>query len=164
MRMREVLLWPDTFNNFWHPETGRAAVEVLEAAGYRVRLPGRMLCCGRPLYDYGMLDLARRQLRRIMDALGPDIHAGTPIVGLEPSRVATFRDELPALFPDDERARRLAEGFRTLGEFLGREAGSFELPRMNRRAVVHGHCHHKAVVGFDADREILERSGSTTRS
>jgi Fe-S oxidoreductase len=155
----EVILWPDTFNNFWHPETGRAAVEVLEAAGYRVRLPDRMLCCGRPLYDYGMLDLARRQLRQIMSALGPDIDAGTPIVGLEPSCAATFRDELVEMFPDDDRARSLSERFYLLSEFLAQEAEHLDLPRLNRRAVVHGHCHQKAVMGLEADREILDRLG-----
>ena len=155
----EVILWPDTFNNFWHPETGRAAVEVLEAAGYRVRLPDRMLCCGRPLYDYGMLDLARRQLRQILGALGPAIDAGTPIVGLEPSCAATFRDELVEMFPDDEKAQRLSEQFYLLGEFLAQEAQRFDLPRLNRRAVVHGHCHQKAVMGLEADREILDRLG-----
>ena len=101
-----VLLWPDTFNNFFHPEVARAAVEVLEAAGFDVELPPRILCCGRPLYDYGMLDLAERQLRQIVDTLRDDIRAGVPLVGLEPSCVAAFRDELPQ--PDAARRRRAA--------------------------------------------------------
>src|SRR5690606_12947265 len=77
-----VLLWPDTFNNHFHPETALAAAEVLEAAGHRVVLPRRALCCGRPLYDFGMLDLARRLLLRTLEALRPEIEAGIPMVCL----------------------------------------------------------------------------------
>jgi Fe-S oxidoreductase len=152
-----VLLWPDTFTNFFHPEIGRAAVEVLEAAGARVAIPRRALCCGRPLYDFGMLDLARRQLRQILDALQPEIEAGVPIVGLEPSCVAVFRDELLNLFPDDERARRLSAQTFTLAEFLVQRG--WEPPRLEGTAVVHGHCHQHAVMGMNADRLLLDRLG-----
>jgi ferredoxin len=96
---RRVIIWPDTFNNFFRPDVGRAAVEVLEGAGFRPVLPEAMLCCGRPLYDFGMLTLAKRQLRQILDELRDEIRAGTLIVGLEPSCVATFRGELIELFP-----------------------------------------------------------------
>src|SRR5262249_38162718 len=75
---RPVLLWPDTFNNHFTPETAQAAVEVLEAAGYRVEIPAESLCCGRPLYDYGMLDRAKRYLERVLDRLSPYIALGTP--------------------------------------------------------------------------------------
>jgi FAD/FMN-containing dehydrogenase/Fe-S oxidoreductase len=102
-----VVLWADTFNNYFFPHTAQAAVEVLEAAGRQVFIPAKVLCCGRPLYDYGMLDQARRQLQEILDCLRPAIRAGIPVVGLEPSCVAVFRDELVNLFPDDEDARRL---------------------------------------------------------
>jgi FAD/FMN-containing dehydrogenase/Fe-S oxidoreductase len=152
----EVLLWPDTFTNFFHPEVGQAAVEVLEAAGARVAIPRRVLCCGRPLYDFGMLDLARRQLRQVLDALGPEIEAGVPLVGLEPSCIAVFRDELVNLFPDDERARRLSSQTFTLAEFLVQQG--WEPPRLEGKAVVHGHCHHHAVMGMSADQLLLERS------
>ncbi|HEX6902449.1 MAG TPA: FAD-binding and (Fe-S)-binding domain-containing protein [Thermoanaerobaculia bacterium] len=152
-----VLLWPDTFTNFFHPEIGRAAVEVLEAAGERVAIPRRALCCGRPLYDFGMLDLARRQLRQILDALQPEIEAGLPVVGLEPSCVAVFRDELVNLFPDDERARRLSAQTFTLAEFLVQRG--WEPPRLEGTAVVHGHCHQQAVMGMNADRLLLDRLG-----
>src|SRR6266545_2078376 len=111
---RPVLLWPDTFNNYFHPETAKAAVEVLEAAGFRVELPGTPLCCGRPLYDFGMLTLARRQLRQVLAAVGPRIAEGVPLVGLEPSCLATFRDELANLYPGDEGARRLQQQSHTL--------------------------------------------------
>ena len=94
-----VILWPDTFNNHFHPEIAKAAVEVLEEAGYQVIVPRPSLCCGRPLYDFGMLDTAKRLLRQILDTSRPQIEPGIPIVGLEPSCVAVFRDELTKLFP-----------------------------------------------------------------
>jgi Fe-S oxidoreductase len=78
-----VILWPDTFTNHFHPETAKAAVEVLEAAGYQVEVPAPSLCCGRPLYDYGMLDLAERLLRQILEALRPQIAEGMPVIVLE---------------------------------------------------------------------------------
>jgi FAD/FMN-containing dehydrogenase/Fe-S oxidoreductase len=152
-----VLLWPDTFTNFFQPEIAHAAVEVLEAAGHRVAIPARVLCCGRPLYDFGMLDLARRQLRQILAALKEEIAAGLPMVGLEPSCVAVFRDELVNLFPEDEAARRLSAQTFTLAEFLVQSG--FEPPKTSGRAVVHGHCHHHAVMGMDADRSWLGALG-----
>ena len=103
-----VMLWPDTFNNYFLPDTAKAAVEVLEAAGFRVSIPESILCCGRPLYDFGMLDRAKRLLLKILDTLAPEIEAGIPIVVLEPSCAAVFRDELLNLFPQDERAHKLA--------------------------------------------------------
>jgi Fe-S oxidoreductase len=163
---RDVLLWPDTFNDYFHPEIAEAAVEVLEAAGCRVRLPPAGLCCGRPLYDYGFLDLARRRLAAILQALEPEIVAGTPIVGLVPSCVATFRDELPAMLPGDENARRLAAQVVTLGEYLGGlgddgdgDDDGWRPPRLAGRAVVHGHCHHKAVMGLEPEVELLRATG-----
>jgi Fe-S oxidoreductase len=91
--IQQVMLWPDTFNNYFHPATARAAVEVLEAAGCEVSVPLCDLCCGRPLYDYGFLDTAKRRLRQIIDALRPQIAAGVPVVGLEPSCESVFRAE-----------------------------------------------------------------------
>src|SRR6185312_9148078 len=108
------LLWPDTFNNYFHPRTAQAAVEVLEAAGRRVLIPNQILCCGRPLYDYGMLDRARQYLRKILDVLRPQIRARMTIVGLEPSCVSVFRDELHSLIPDDPDATALRDQTRTL--------------------------------------------------
>jgi FAD/FMN-containing dehydrogenase/Fe-S oxidoreductase len=154
-----VILWPDTFNNYFYPRTARAAVAVLEQAGCQVVIPARPLCCGRPLYDFGMLTLAKRQLRQILDCLQDDITAGTPIVGLEPSCVAVFRDELVNLLPHDEAAKRLAQQTLTLGEFLNRRAAEWQPPRMHKQAVVHGHCHHKAVMGFEAEPALLKKAG-----
>ncbi len=114
----QVILWPDTFNNHFHPQTAQAAVEVLEAAGFQVTVPRQSLCCGRPLYDYGMLDLAERLLPRTLDALRPQIQAGIPVVGLEPSCTAVFRDELTNILPDDQDARRLHQQTFLLSEFL----------------------------------------------
>lgn len=154
-----VLLWPDTFNNHFFPRTLAAGAEVLEAAGFHVVVPGPFLCCGRPLYDFGMLDHAKRRLRQIIAALRDEIEAETPIVGLEPSCVSVFRDELTNLFPDDPLAARLARQTHTLAEFLLRHASDYSPPRLEGRAVVHGHCHHKAVLGFRSDEEILRRMG-----
>jgi FAD/FMN-containing dehydrogenase/Fe-S oxidoreductase len=155
----QVLLWPDTFNNHFHPATAQAAVEVLEAAGYQVIVPRQSLCCGRPLYDYGMLHLAQRLLRQILLTLRPQIRAGIPVVGLEPSCVAVFRDELPNLFPHDQDARRLSRQAFLLSEFLIHKLESYQPPRLPRKAVVHGHCHHKAVMGMSDEEVALTRLG-----
>ena len=154
-----VLLFPDTFNNFLHPEPMKAAVEVLEDAGFRVVVPAAALCCGRPLYDYGMLDTAKRFWGRMLDELRPQIQAGTPMVGIEPSCVASFRDELPNLMPHDEDAKRLSLQTLTLAEFLQHHAKDWRAPRLERRALVHGHCHQKAVMGTSAEEDLYERLG-----
>jgi FAD/FMN-containing dehydrogenase/Fe-S oxidoreductase len=154
-----VLLWADTFNNFFHPEVAQAAVEVLEDAGYHVLIQPERLCCGRPLYDYGMLDLAKQKLRQILRDLRQEISLGTPIVGLEPSCVATFRDELTGLFPNDEDAKRLERQTWMFSEFLMERARSWQPPLLARKAVVQGHCHHKAVVGFDSEQRLMRKMG-----
>ena len=154
-----VLLWPDTFNNHFHPATAKAAVEVLEAAGFQVIVPKANLCCGRPLYDHGMLDRAQALLLQILDELSPEIEAGIPIVGLEPSCVAVFRDELVDLFPHDERAQALSRQTFLLSEFLETSAKNFPLPRVNRKALLHGHCHHKSLMKMTAEEAVLRRLG-----
>ncbi len=155
----QVLLWADTFNNHFLPSTAKAASEVLEAAGFEVMVPRAHLCCGRPLYDVGMLDRARNLLLQIMDELLPEIEAGTPIVVLEPSCATVFRDELTNLFPGDERARALSKQVFLLSEFLERYAKDFPLPKLARRALVHGHCHHKAIMKMTAEESVLQRMG-----
>src|SRR5712692_5629442 len=154
-----VILWPDTFNNYLHPEPLQAAVEVLEAAGYQVIVPEQSLCCGRPLYDHGMLETAERLLRHILKTLEPEIIAGTPIVGLEPSCVAVFRAELTNLFPHDEHAKRLKKQVFVLSEFLERKAGNYQLPQLQRKAVVHMHCHHKAIMRTAPEEAVLKKLG-----
>jgi len=154
-----VLLWPDTFNNYFLPATARAAVEVLEAAGFRVIIPRANLCCGRPLYDFGMLDRAQTLLLQILDELSPLIEAGIPVVGLEPSCVAIFRDELLNLFPHDERAQALSKQMFLLSEFLDIHTGHLPWPQLNRKALLHGHCHHKSIMKMTAEESVLNRLG-----
>ncbi len=155
-----VLLWADTFNNYFLPRTARAALEVLETAGYRVLVPTANLCCGRPLYDFGMLDRAERLLLEILDTLEPEIEAGIPVVGLEPSCVAVFRDELINLFPHDQRALALSRQTFLLSEFLEQQLGpNASLPQFHRKALLHGHCHHKSIMKMTAEESLLRRLG-----
>jgi len=157
-RERTVVLFPDTFSNFFEPHIARAAVEVLERAGFGVEIPAADLCCGRPLFDQGMLDTARRWLTRVMDILTPLVDAGYTIVGLEPSCLLTFRDELPGLFPGDPRAGKLSRAALMLDEFLARQAPDIQLPALSgRTALMHGHCHQKAIAGLDNEAAILKR-------
>lgn len=158
----EVILWPDTFNNHFTPDVAIAAVTVLEHAGFAVRIPSQRLCCGRPLYEAGMLDRARDYLRHTMQALAPDIRAGTPIVGLEPACVSVFRDELPNLFAFDETAKRLHGQVFLLSEFLEKSLDGlrdFPFPALDRAALVHAHCHHKSVLKTDAQNAVMQRLG-----
>src|SRR5437773_2371728 len=155
--VRDVLLWPDTFNNYFHPSTAQAAVDVLEAAGFRVLLPKENLCCGRPLYDFGLLDRAKRLLRRILDVLASEIDNDVPIVVLEPSCAAVFRDELLNLFPDDPRARKLSRQTFLLSEFLEKKAQHFQLPKLHRKALLHGHCHHKSIMKMSDEEALLNK-------
>jgi FAD/FMN-containing dehydrogenase/Fe-S oxidoreductase len=154
-----VLLWADTFNNHFTPATAKAAVEVLEAAGFDVTVPRAHLCCGRPLYDVGMLDRAKSLLLQIMDELLPEIEAATPIVVLEPSCAAVFRDELTNLFPKNKRAQALSKQVFLLSEFLKQRAKDFPFPKLPRRALIHGHCHHKAIMKMTAEEAVLDRMG-----
>ena len=150
---RKVILWPDTFNNYFHTQVGVAAVEALEAAGYRVEMPLEHVCCGRPLYDYGFLDMAERYLRRTLRQLRAEVRAGTPVVGMEPSCVAVFRDELTNMLPHDDDAARLARNVYHWPEFFRQQ--DVRLPQLRRRAVVWGHCHHKATGGIEPELELL---------
>ena len=154
-----VMLWPDTFNNYFLPDTAKAAVEVLEAAGFRVSIPDSILCCGRPLYDFGMLDRAKRLLLNILDTLAPEIEAGIPIVVLEPSCAAVFRDELTNLFPEDARAQKLSRQSFLLSEFLEKKAAHFQLPKLPVKALIHGHCHHKALMKMTDQESVLRKMG-----
>ncbi len=154
-----VILWPDTFTNHFHPDIAKAGVEVLEAAGFEVWIPAKSLCCGRPLYDFGMIDTAKGLLREILDTLQPQIEAGISIVGLEPSCVAVFRDEMLNLFPNDENAKRLQKQTFLLSEFLNQHARDFDPPQLHQHALVHGHCHHKALMGMKDEEAVLKKLG-----
>jgi FAD/FMN-containing dehydrogenase/Fe-S oxidoreductase len=156
-RGREVVLFADTFNNFFAPEVTIAAVAVLERAGFDVIVPQHDLCCGRPLYDQGKLARAKHRLRETIDRLAPYLQRGVPIVGLEPSCVLTFRDELPGLFPHDEGARALTAGAQTFAEFIARQAPSVRSAGAVGNALLHGHCHQQALAGLDHEVAILSR-------
>jgi Fe-S oxidoreductase/FAD/FMN-containing dehydrogenase len=155
----QVVLWSDTFTNYFLPETAQAAVEVLEAAGFRVSVPSGNLCCGRPLYDFGMLDRAKRLLLEILEALQSALDQALPIVVLEPSCAAVFRDELMNLFPKDERAQKLSRHVFLLSEFLEKKASHFKLPQLPRKALMHGHCHHKSIMGMSDQEAVLTKMG-----
>jgi FAD/FMN-containing dehydrogenase/Fe-S oxidoreductase len=155
-----VLLWVDTFTDHFAPEVGQAAVRVLEAAGYSVRITSKPVCCGLTWISTGQLDGARRQLRRSLDALDDAVRAGLPVVGLEPSCTAVLRGEITELLPDDPRARQVRAGVRTLAELLT-ETGTWEPPDLTGvRAVAQPHCHHHAVMGWHTDSALLARSGA----
>jgi len=160
----EVVLWADTFNNYFHPETSRAALAVLEDAGFRVTTPRQHLCCGRPLYDFGMLDEAKNYLVRVLQALGPQIDAGLPVVVLEPSCASVFRDELLNLMPKDERAKKLRAQTFLLSEFLENRAPGYKPHQLARRILVHGHCHHKALMKMTDEMSLLQKMGAEVRS
>jgi FAD/FMN-containing dehydrogenase/Fe-S oxidoreductase len=160
----DVILWVDTFNNSFHPDTARAALDVLRAAGRDVFIPRRRLCCGRPLYDFGLLDHAKTYLREILETLADPLEAGTPIVVLEPSCASVFRDELRNLLPDDPRAQRLRAQTFLLSEFLERNVPGYSPPKIDGRVVLHGHCHHKAVMKMTDEEAILRKTGADVQS
>jgi len=163
-KARNVVLWVDTFNNYYHPETCQAALEVLEDAGFTVTCSRRALCCGRPLYDFGMLERAKNKLLQIMSALSPQIDAGLPIVVLEPSCASVFRDELHNLFPTNERADRLRSQTFLLSEFLQNYAPQYPLSKFSTKVLLHGHCHQKALMKMDHEEALLRKLGAELES
>jgi Fe-S oxidoreductase len=148
-----VVLFDDTFNGYFRPATGLAAARVLEDAGCRVELPREHLCCGRPYYDAGMLDEAKKALGRILAAIEP----GVPMVVLEPACLSVFRDELAQLFSDDARAAALGAQVKSLAEFL--ESRGYAPKRAFGHAIVQGHCHQKSLWGTSADAKLLRAAG-----
>ncbi|MGE0405038.1 MAG: FAD-binding and (Fe-S)-binding domain-containing protein, partial [Candidatus Korobacteraceae bacterium] len=161
---RDVVLWADTFNNYLHPETCEAALEVLTAAGFNVRISRKHLCCGRPLYDFGMIDQAKEYLERIFDALGAEIRAGTPVIVLEPSCASVFRDEMRSLFSKDERAARLRAQTFLLSEFLDRHVPGYQPPKLAAKILLHGHCHQKAIMKMTSEESLLRKMGVELQS
>ena len=152
-----VMLWPDTWNNYFHPQVLGAAHEVLDSAGFQVQVPAQHVCCGRPLYDFGFLDQARQYLEDILERFGPQIDSGMPFVVLEPSCASVFRDELTNFFPSKERAVRLAKQTFLLSEFLTRQAPGYHPPQLaGRRVVLHGHCHQKSLMGMQDEFSLLQ--------
>ena len=159
---RPVLLWPDTWNNYYHPATLESAETVLSLAGFQVETPEGHICCGRPLYDFGLLDHARAYLGKVLDKLGPQIEAGMPFVFLEPSCASVFKDELLEFFPKNPRAQRLSKQVWLLADLLATEAPEWIPSRLEgAHILIHGHCHHKAVFGGPANEiAVLRRAGA----
>jgi FAD/FMN-containing dehydrogenase/Fe-S oxidoreductase len=157
-RPQLVLLWPDTWNNYYHPQSLHAAETVLSLAGFRVETPRGHICCGRPLYDFGLLSAARSYLAQVLRRMAPQIDAGLPFVFLEPSCASVFKDELLELFPSDPRAKRMSEQVWLLADFLAARAPGFVSGRLDgAHILVHGHCHHKAVFGGPGSEIALLR-------
>lgn len=155
---QDVIVWVDSFNNYFHPDVLIDLTHSLEHCGYRVKLPKKNLCCGRPLYDFGMLKMARKFLQEIMDSLHDEIVKGTPILIAEPSCLSVFQDELLNLFPNDLNAKRLSEQCFTLSQFIEKNGIEFKLPhRANRKIKIHGHCHYKSLNDMGHDEKFLGR-------
>jgi Fe-S oxidoreductase len=157
-----VILWPDTWNNYFHPRALLAAESVLKAAGLAPQTPRDHVCCGRPLYDFGMLDEAQAYLRAILVRFAAEIDAGLPFLFLEPSCASVFRDELLNFFPTDGRAQKLAAQTWLFADGLARFAPAWK-PEVSSKVpeiLVHGHCHHKALGKMDAELLLLRATGA----
>jgi FAD/FMN-containing dehydrogenase/Fe-S oxidoreductase len=157
-----VVLWPDTFSNYFHPHVGQAAVEVLESAGWRVSIPEEPGCCGLTWISTGQLATGKRILQKTVAALAPHVRAGGYVVGLEPSCTAVFRSDAPELFPDDQDVLRLRDHTLTLAELLTEHTPGWEPPALRRPVLAQVHCHQHAVMGWDADEKLLKNAGADT--
>ncbi|HEX3906825.1 MAG TPA: heterodisulfide reductase-related iron-sulfur binding cluster, partial [Mycobacteriales bacterium] len=155
----DVVLWPDTFTNHLTPGVGHAAVEILEAAGYRVVIPDQPLCCGLTWISTGQLGIAKHVLQRTADVLAPHLERGTRIVGLEPSCTAVFRSDATDLLPGNRNLQRLREQTVTLAELLRDHTDGWQPPHVGGAAVAQTHCHQHAIMGYDPDRAVLEAAG-----
>ena len=160
--LAQVVLWPDTWNNYYHPQALAAAESVLIEAGFRVQVPRGHICCGRPLYDFGFLSVARDYLARVLDRMTAQIEAGLPFIFLEPSCASVFKDELPELFPHDPRAQRLRGQVWLLADWLTEKAPGFAAGRLvGKQILLHGHCHQKAVFGgLGSEIALLRQAGA----
>jgi FAD/FMN-containing dehydrogenase/Fe-S oxidoreductase len=156
----KVVLWPDTFNNYLDVSVGVACVEALEAAGFAVVMPMEHVCCGRPLYDFGFLGMAERYLRHTLKVLREELRNDVPIVGMEPSCLAVFRHELPSLLPHDDDGKRLTQNSYHFAEFFLKHG--VQLPALERKALVWGHCHQKATGGIEPEKKLLQEGMGMT--
>jgi Fe-S oxidoreductase len=156
---KRVLLWPDTFNDYFRPQTLVAATQLLERAGFEVALPRAPLCCGRPLYDWGFLTKAKQRLERIFEVLRDEIAAGTPLIVLEPACASVFKDELPNLFPGRSEAKRLSAQVHYAADFIADRIDRFPGFLKGGAALVQPHCHHHSVIGFVKEQALLDRLG-----
>ncbi|HKC27011.1 MAG TPA: FAD-binding and (Fe-S)-binding domain-containing protein, partial [Jatrophihabitans sp.] len=156
-----VLLWPDTFTNYFHPHIGQAAIGLLEDAGWAVTMPSEPVCCGLTWISTGQLGAAKRVLRRTVDQLADHLHAGGLVLGLEPSCTTVFRSDAPDLFPDDVDVARLRDHTVTLAELLTKHTDGWTPPALDGvHALAQVHCHQHAVLGWDADSQLLEDAGA----
>jgi Fe-S oxidoreductase len=139
---------------------------VLTQAGFQVETPQGHICCGRPLYDFGLLGAARAYLADVLDRMAPQIEAGRPFIFLEPSCASVFKDELRELFPNDKRAEALSKQVWLLADWLAAQSSDFFAGRLQgAHILVHGHCHHKAVFGGPASEiAILRRAGAVVEA
>ncbi len=167
----EVLLWPDTFTNHFHPHIGQAATQLLESAGWRVTIPTEPLCCGLTWISTGQLSTARKVLGHTVSQLADHVRAGGYVVGLEPSCTAVFRNDAPELLAGDQDVKRLSEQTLTLAELLVEKTPDWTPPRLDRdgetgihidaglKAIAQVHCHQHAIMGWEADAKLLEKAG-----
>ncbi len=154
----KVILWVDTFSDNFSPEVAGAAFEVLTRVGFEVVLPRKRLCCGRPLYDFGLLDEAKALLETAVGALADDVFAGVPVVGLEPGCLSVFKDELLKQLPNVPAAKKLSEQTYLLSDFLAQL--DYPWPKLDADVVVHGHCHQKALFGMKGETALLDKLGT----
>jgi FAD/FMN-containing dehydrogenase/Fe-S oxidoreductase len=161
-RTQVVILWPDTWNNYYHPQSLAAAERVLTQAGFRVQIPKCPICCGRALYDFGLLGAARAYLASVFDRMAVEIDAGLPFIFLEPSCASVFRDEALELFPNNPRAQRMSNQVWLLADWLAAKAPEWVTGRLQGgQVILHGHCHHKAVFGGPANEiALLKKAGA----
>lgn len=157
-----VMLWPDTFNNFNSPGVGQAAIEVLEALGYRVILPEGQVCCGLTWHSTGQLETAKRVITRTLDSLGPALDANMPIIGLEPSCTVMLADEITELLPHDPRAAKLASQVVTLADIVAAHQGPWPFGEINLKAISQVHCHQEAKGSYEPDKAVLRKLGVDT--
>ena len=161
-KQQKVVLWADTWNNFYHPQTLAAAESVLTQAGFQVSVPQGHICCGRPLYDFGMLNSAESYLANVLQRVAPQIDAGLPFIFLEPSCASVFRNEMLEFFPADPRAQKLSSQVWLLADWLSAHGSEWVAGRLNgAQLLLHGHCHHKAVFGGpSSELALLRKAGA----
>jgi FAD/FMN-containing dehydrogenase/Fe-S oxidoreductase len=159
---QEVVLWADTWNNYYHPRILLAAESVLVQAGFQVTVPQGPICCGRPLYDFGLLDSAKSYLANVLHRVAPQIDAGLPFIFLEPSCASVFRNELLEFFPTTPRAQKLSSQVWLLADWLSAHAPDWVAGRLSgAQILLHGHCHHKAIFGGPASElALLRKAGA----
>lgn len=164
-----VVLWPDSWTNFMSDGPGKAAVDVLEAMGYRVLMPMGNVCCGMTWHSTGQLDALKREVARTLGVMQPLLDAGYPVVGLEPSCTVMLQEEITELLPGDPRAKVLSERTVTLGQFVSNHmdaGGPWPFTRLtvhgdHTQAVCQVHCHQKSMLGYDPELKVLEKLGVT---